>query len=399
MTDTQKRLAYKYLLYKFLTNAWFISAVWLYFYRLFITDQQSGFLDSIAFTIGLIAEVPSGALADKLGRDKLVRIGQITAGTGLLIQALSSAFIPIAIGQAMLMVGFAFISGADDALFYENLHFDSNSVHWKKLVTRGTQVALISSLLATLAGGLMHPLNPRVPWILNGLAFMSSVIIIWSIRDPRPRQVRQGFKVEFKEYIQDIRNGFGHFMSSRLWFYVPFIITVQGLFYTTSYGLLRMILLDRFHFDAFGGSVIVGLSSLATVVLLSLLHRYSDKISEKQMFTLIGLLCIFALLASIPNIGYFGAIVIFILHSGSQLLMPSISDALNKHALPDQRATVLSVASFYRTLPYVPLAPIIGSLSTDNRLEYFLGGWAILILIAVVIYLFANHKDTQIELA
>src|SRR5690606_5183633 len=129
---------------------WFVGAIWLYFYRLFINDQQVGVLDGIAFAIGLVAEVPSGALADKFGRDKLVRLGQILAGSGLLLQAVSSDFLPLVSGQALMVVGVSFVSGADDALFYENLNFDEKSSNWRKLVARGSQAALLGTLCATI---------------------------------------------------------------------------------------------------------------------------------------------------------------------------------------------------------------------------------------------------------
>ncbi len=68
MTENQQWLSRKYIVYRTVTNIWFVGAAWLYFYRLFINDQRVGILDGLAFTIGLIAEVPSGALADKFGR-------------------------------------------------------------------------------------------------------------------------------------------------------------------------------------------------------------------------------------------------------------------------------------------------------------------------------------------
>jgi hypothetical protein len=75
MTQEQRRLSRTYLIYQLFANLWFVGAVWLYFYRLFITDQQVGFLDGMAFAIGLLAEIPAGALADRLGRDTMVKVG------------------------------------------------------------------------------------------------------------------------------------------------------------------------------------------------------------------------------------------------------------------------------------------------------------------------------------
>jgi MFS family permease len=68
--DIRKR----YLYYRALTNLWFLGAVWIYFYRVYIDDTQIGLLDSLAFFVGLIFEIPSGAIADRIGRKKMVNL-------------------------------------------------------------------------------------------------------------------------------------------------------------------------------------------------------------------------------------------------------------------------------------------------------------------------------------
>ena len=79
-------------------------------------------------------------------------------------------------------------------------------------------------------------------------------------------------------------------------------------------------------------------------------------------------------------------------------MQPIMSEVLNKHAMEGQRATVLSVAAFFKTLPYVILAPIIGSLNTEGHLEYFLIAWSILIVLTLGFYLFKVKNDTKIEI-
>src|SRR3990167_7995060 len=216
MSPNQAWLAKKYLLYQLLTNLWFLSAVWLYFYRIFVTDQQVGFFDGFAFAIGLIAEVPSGALADKFGRDKMVRLGQVLAGGGLLIQAFGSSFVPFFVGQAIMMIGVSFVSGADEALFFGKLNFDRTSVSWRKLVTRGSQVALTGSLFAVLAGGWLYTINPRIPWILTGLSFISSALLIWSIKDTQVERKAKKFSMELREHLASIKSGFAQFREPKL---------------------------------------------------------------------------------------------------------------------------------------------------------------------------------------
>lgn len=398
LTQNQRWLSRKYIAYEMLTSLFFVSAVWLYFYRLFITDQQVGILDGFAFAIGLIAEVPSGALADRFGRDKMVKLGQLLAGGGYLIQAFGSSFMPFFVGQAIMMVGISFVSGADEALFFEKLNFARASASWRKLVTRASQVALISSLVGTVAGGLLHTINPRIPWILTGLSLIGSVLLIWSIKDTRPEKDKQKLSDELREHLASIREGFAQFRTPKLWLYVPIILTVQGLFYTVGWGLLRLVLLDRFNFDPFLGSIVIATSSLITVGVLALMHKYAENMSERRVLMFISLGAVASLLLSIADIGMWGYFVILVLYAGEYILHPFMSEVLNNRAEENQRATVLSVASFLRTLPYVILAPIIGYLNTHDRLEYFLIVWSVLIVIAVIIYNSLKKKDDFVSM-
>jgi MFS family permease len=68
-TSLEKR----YIFYRVLNNLIFYNVVWLYFYRIYIDDGQIGLLDSISFFLGLLFEIPSGAIADAIGRKKVVR--------------------------------------------------------------------------------------------------------------------------------------------------------------------------------------------------------------------------------------------------------------------------------------------------------------------------------------
>lgn len=398
ITKKQKHLSAIYLTYRLMSNLFFIGAVWLFFYRIFITDQQVGILDGMAFAIGLIAEVPSGALADKIGRRKIVMLGLVLFGGGFLIQGFGSSFAPFFVGQAVLMIGASLISGADEALFFGELNFDRNSLHWRKLVTRGSQLALVGTLLAVVVGGWLHTINPRIPWMLTGVSLIISTILIWSIKSPQDEKKAKNFANEVHNYLFSIKAGFIQFKSPKLALYLPIIITVQGLFYAAGWGLLRVVLLDRFHFDPFAGSLVIATSGLITIGILALMHKYAERMSEKRVLALISLTAAASLLLAIANIGVWGYFVILALYAGENVLYPFMSEVLNNRAEENQRATVLSVASFLRMMPYVVLAPIIGYLNTRSELQYFLVVWAILIVAAIMLYLMLKKKDSFVKL-
>jgi membrane protein DedA with SNARE-associated domain len=129
------------------------------------------------------------------------------------------------------------------------------------------------------------------------------------------------------------------------------------------------------------------------------MHKNADNLSEKKVLTIIGLMAGSSLLLSLANIGWWGYIVILALYAGEHVLQPFLSEVLNNRAPEAQRATVLSVASFFKTLPYVMLAPIIGYLSTNGKIEYFFVTWAILIFSSVTLYILASKKDNRLNIA
>jgi predicted MFS family arabinose efflux permease len=128
------------------------------------------------------------------------------------------------------------------------------------------------------------------------------------------------------------------------------------------------------------------------------MHKYAERMSEKSVLSLISTLAGASLLLSIADIGMWGYFVILALYAGEHVLQPFMSEIINYRTTEDKRATVLSVSSFLRTLPYVVLAPIIGYLNTHDSLEHFLFVWALLIGVAVIFYLSLRKRDAQISL-
>lgn len=393
MNSIQNNISRRYLVYKALTNLWFLSAVWFYFYRLYITESQIGILDSMAFAIGLIAEVPSGALADRFGRDRIVKIGQVLVGGGFILQSFGGSFALLFIGQAIAMFGFSFISGADDALFFDEIGFEHESKNWRKLVTLGSQITLMSSFVAIPIGGLLFGVDPRLPWILTGVAFILSMVPIWSLKDTRILKTGQRFFVEIREYLSTIKQGFKCFLSEKLILYLPIIIFVQGILYTFGSGILKFSLLNHFQFNPFLGSTIIALCNVLTVLLLHYITKHTEHINEKSMIVTLSVSTMLGLLFSIGDIGMWGFFVIFILYSSEHIMYPFLSEALNKHTRSDQRATVLSVASFIKSIPYIVLAPIIAFTDEKNKLGYFLLFWSILITMSILIYLNLKKRN------
>jgi len=377
-------------------NLWFVGAIWLYFYRIFMGDAEVGTLDAIAFFIGLLVEVPSGALADKFGRARVMKIGIVMTAIGIATQAIGGFWVILAF-QIGVTAGQSLISGADEALFYEKLKFKETSHKWRNLMTRGAQAALVASLSANVLGGFIYSFSPHLVWVLNGFAFLVAAAVIWRMKDEPMKRQKQTVRENLKEYFVNISMGFREFSKPKFRIYIPLIITVQGLFYACGWGLLRLVLLDRFDFSPFWGAVAISSCGIISIIVLHIIHKHSEGLREKRVLTLITFAAIFGLIFSVFNVGWWGYIVILLFYVGEHTIHPFLSEILNKRAKPEQRSTILSVASFLKILPYVALAPIIGFLNSENSLEIFLIVWAVLSALAWIYYIIAKKKDSFVS--
>lgn len=376
---------------------YFIGVSWFFFYRLFMSDQQIGLLDGIAFVIGILAEIPSGALADMLGRARIVKIGMLLMAAGFLTQGLSSSFTPILIGQIIFLFGIAFTSGADDALFFDALKFKKDSHEWRHVVMRGVQASRLAAFVALIAGGALYSIDYRLAWYLNAASFALAAAALWGMHDPKIEKVKMTFKSSIQEYLGMIKQGYHEFTKPELRPYLPLIFSVQGLFYTVGFGLLRPVLVDRFTFDAFWGSVIVASSNIVTIAVLKYLMRKNQTIPEKRFLITISGIAAACLAATVFPIGKIGLLVVVYMQVAEHILYPFMSEILNRHAAPAHRATVLSFASLLKSLPYALLAPLIGWLNGIHHLEYYLIGWTILVVVSTIYYVWQERKPAMIS--
>src|SRR3990167_518960 len=102
-------------------NMWFIAGVWVFVWNRFITTGQIGIADAIAFSVGFLVELPSGVFADLIGRKKAIIIGNVLLTLGNFFMTFSSSFWPLTLWFLTWTIGYAFQSGATEALVYDSV--------------------------------------------------------------------------------------------------------------------------------------------------------------------------------------------------------------------------------------------------------------------------------------
>ena len=113
----------RFLVTRALSNAMFFLPIWV----IFVQEKhgldlvQATLLDSAFWLTMAVTEVPTGAVADTLGRKQSYAIGVGLSILGLLLFALAPTYPLLLIGNSLWALALTFSSGADLAFFYDSL--------------------------------------------------------------------------------------------------------------------------------------------------------------------------------------------------------------------------------------------------------------------------------------
>ena len=161
---------------------------------LFLLDAGLSNLEAFAanafFTLGMVVfEVPTGVVADTLGRRASYLIGTVVlAGSTVLywFMWLSSApFWAWALASVLLGLGFTFFSGAVEAWLVDALQASGYRGELDPVFAKGLIVSGIAMLAGSIAGGVVAQLTDLgVPFLLRaGVLLVTFVVAFLTMRD------------------------------------------------------------------------------------------------------------------------------------------------------------------------------------------------------------------------
>ncbi len=114
---------------------------------------QVFFLNSWFFFWNFILEIPTGALADRIGRKWSLVLGSLAGTVGTLVYILRPDFRCFLAGEVIFAFAFTLHSGADDALAYDTLLALRKEKDSKVQLARMENFKLTGIIVGTLLGG------------------------------------------------------------------------------------------------------------------------------------------------------------------------------------------------------------------------------------------------------
>jgi MFS family permease len=171
----------RYYLYAFLNGLQFTFTTWLAF--VVARGGNAGWAESAFHVAILVGEVPTGAVADLLGRRTSMLVGLsfglLTPILFLNIHGTVSACIVLAITG----LGGTFLSGADTALLYETAVAEGGPDLARKALARANALQLGALAAAPLMAGFLYQWNGLAPAIGRAVICLCAIPVVWGMHE------------------------------------------------------------------------------------------------------------------------------------------------------------------------------------------------------------------------
>ena len=155
-----------------------------------LSATQYGALQLIYYWTVMATEVPSGVVADGLGRKWTLAVGALVNGIGCWAFAAAHSFGAFAVGEVLFALGTAMISGADSAMLYDSLAAEKRQTEYARAEGAGQALWLGVTVIGMPLYDyfLMRDHGPEPAyWITGALSFIGLIAAMFMIEPPRVR--------------------------------------------------------------------------------------------------------------------------------------------------------------------------------------------------------------------
>lgn len=366
-----------FLWFRVLFNSRFYYPVFsILFFDFGMSPEQFAILNLVWALSIIVFEVPSGALADRIGRKPLIVLSSflmILEMLVLLVVDIGGPWVFSAFLVNRVLSGFAeaAASGADEALVYDSLSEKNKEEEWAALLSKLMKWSAVGFLFVSIVGGLVYDPNlmtkllgffsidkqltvketvklPIFLTMLGGVACLISSLLM--IEAPHQKS---------KEGIwASIKNSFVGIAETAKWITqtkVMWILLLLGvvldsavrLFLTVSSDYYRIVHIPEAYFG-----LISAASSLAGMATAGLMEKMLKKKSADYNFVFLAAMIFLSFVGITFKIPYWGILFVLPFALGMRFLQFFLSYYINRVTHSSRRATALSFKGLAMNLGY-----------------------------------------------
>ncbi len=389
MDETFRANLWKVYIFKFFVSLHFIGGVLVPFFTDWggINFTQVMILQSWFMLWIFLLEIPTGTVADFLGRKQSLILACVVNTIAALVYASMPNFYIFLLGEFLWAMSAALLSGADEAFVYDTLKKIGESKKSKKVFARIESFGLAGIMIAAPIGSIIAAkFGLRAPMLLLVVPFTVAFLISLSLKEPRIAQ-----KSESKRYINVLKDGMKFFYKNKILETLAIdMVFIGSIAYFMIWLYQPMLKQAGINIAYFG---IIHAAFVASQILIMNNYERLERIfgSKKRLIFLSAaitgvMFIIGGLTTSIPIV-----FLVIIIGGGFGLSRrPLFINYMNKYIPSPERATILSTISMFRRFALVFINPAVGLL-VDWSLNYTL----IILGAAALIFSFISRVEEE----
>ncbi len=348
---------------------WGINTLFLLDAGLSIT---AAFAANAFFTVGqVIFEVPTGVVADTLGRRASYLMGSATLFISTILYLwlwnIHGPFWAWALVSMLLGLGFTFFSGATEAWLVDGLNHYNHTGTLEQAFAKGQIASGVAMLTGTVAGGVIAQFtNLGVPYVLRALMLVITFVVAWQLMHDEGFTPRKTANV-FNEMKKILSTSLDHGLRNP-----PVRWVMLAAPFSAGVGFYAFYAMQPYLLELYGKSGSYALAGLAAAIVAGAqviggyLVPYIRKIFHKRTSVLLS----GAVLSSLSLVGigitgsFWVALAVLVIWAIVFASVMPVRQAYLNHLIPSaQRATVLSSDNLLGSTGGVVIQPGLGKVA------------------------------------
>ncbi len=364
----------------FLHYSWFWSAIWVLFYLRFTNYAGVGILETIMILTTVLGEIPTGAIADMLGKKYTLTLAMLFAFIGNLIMGVSPSFFFLILGVIAASLGGVLTSGTTEALVYDSLLTTKDEKSYQKILGNISSIKMIALAISSIVGGFLYGISPGLPFLI--VAFFQLIALISTLMLTEPPIDSVVFSL--KNYLQQTTEGFKELFKTKEILVRNILIIAMTMVIVMNGHVLIDAQLVAQGWNGTQLGIISSVMFLASAAIGQLTQFFSNKLGAWFANIFAGLAIAITMIL-IPFLGIFVGTAFIMLRNGiMEIFGNSASENINRATQSKYRATTLSTYSMLANIPYIAAAFFIGKLM-DTYSVHTVTGWLGLVLVLIIL--------------
>lgn len=390
--DGYSKNLYKYQVYVLISGFAFVGPLCNLFYlSADISFSKLSLIETASMVVLVFFEVPTGALADLIGRKKSMSLGCCLMGCEYILIGAGYSFGFFIAAALIGGLGICLESGADDALLYDSLKKLKREGEFKKYLGQSNAVFKISAAISGVISAYIYSFDKSLVFYICGFLLIGLALYSLTLTETTSSGSLSVNNKNNKNLLMMIRQlitkSYACLRNNRS---LAWVILFAGILTTTARAntaLLRTPILEILLDDIFYLGIIIAFGLALSSIASWYAHQFLNFVNEQYILLIYAL----GLSAVFIGIGYFNSlwIIAFIVPMYILNAFQSVffSDYCHRHFNSKQRGTLVSFQEAYRSFIGIFTLLGVGMMADTLGLHAssaYLGGY---LLAGTIVYL------------